>query len=161
MDIELVPARGSLTLKVKVRWSVYRSAEAKSTLCHEFTRKSRDEEAVVPRIYEGKQKGSHFHGLPFLNRSIHMPLSRKWTKIHPPTNSRHPAAKSRVCSEFLDGDALHELGIRCSLRTSVQLLPLNGHGRANCRRHRRCLCAPGSNPGRRPAGRHEAQKALL
>jgi hypothetical protein len=35
------------------------------------------------------------------------------------------------------------------------------HGRANFRRRRRCLCAPGSNPGRRPADRHAVQKALL
>ena len=37
----------------------------------------------------------------------------------------------------------------------------NGRDRANCRRRRRCLCAPGNNPGRRPDDRHAAQKALL
>jgi len=47
-------------------------------------------------------------------------------------------------------------------RESDRLEPRSDRGRANCRRHRhRCPCAPGSNPGKIPGDRREAQKALL
>jgi len=38
---------------------------------------------------------------------------------------------------------------------------ITGRVRENFRRRRRCPCAPGSNPGRRPGDRHAVQKALL
>jgi hypothetical protein len=47
------------------------------------------------------------------------------------------------------------------LRSPEPLKTITGRVRENFRRRRRCLCAPGNNPGKKPGGRHAVQMALL
>jgi hypothetical protein len=74
---------------------------------------------------------------------------------HPQAQPKQPFQRSIVWSQSVQNGP----DARSAPQTRISV---TGRARANFRRrHRRCPCAPDSNPGKRPGGRHVAQKALL
>jgi len=66
---------------------------------------------------------------------------------------------SRSVELWLNPSEQSRSEVERDLRTARKMA--NDRGRAKRRHRRRCPCAPGSNPGRKPDDRHAVRKALL